>query len=277
VATPIPDQIIAAGSPFSIDVANNFDNEHTDYFRQASGLPLPSWLTNDYESSVLTGTPAAANVGTIAIEVTARERLNFQTVIDTFNLTVTPAGSGAAASSHSAMPANTPSPTVTPAGSGAAAARRAGLETASAGVHLAELCGCHSAAGAAALERPLPTQTSTVPRHEHDLQARLVAPAVDSRPNLALSHPFKPSSVGTTLAAAVSQRSSRVGDAALMAWLSAQVDERSQHTSGDYGVDDERSQASDGKAVDAALDEISATPTALIKESFASFDRHHRS
>ncbi len=95
ITTQIPDQIIAVGAPFSIDVANNFDNEHTYYFRQASGLPLPSWLTNDYETSVLTGTPTAADVGTITVEVTARERRNFLTVIDTFDLTVTSAGSGA--------------------------------------------------------------------------------------------------------------------------------------------------------------------------------------
>jgi hypothetical protein len=108
VTSPIPDQVVPIGTPFSIDVANNFDNEREYYFRQASGPPLPSWLMNDFRTSVLTGTPTAADVGTITVEVTALEPRNHLTVIDQFELTVTAAGSSVSVAQ--AMPNASSSP-----------------------------------------------------------------------------------------------------------------------------------------------------------------------
>jgi hypothetical protein len=89
VTAPIVDQVVSVGALFNIDVENAFDNGREYYFRQASGLPLPAWLTNDFRTSVLSGTPTAADAGTITIEVTALEPRNTLVAIDQFELTVT--------------------------------------------------------------------------------------------------------------------------------------------------------------------------------------------
>jgi hypothetical protein len=50
---------------------------------------LPAWLTIDPDTGLLSGTPSAANVGTISIEITALETYGGQMVSDQFDLTVT--------------------------------------------------------------------------------------------------------------------------------------------------------------------------------------------
>jgi hypothetical protein len=60
---------------------------------------LPSWLTFAYGIELFAGTPTAADVGTISIEVTAVEEYGGQLVSDVFQLTVTAAGSSSIASS----------------------------------------------------------------------------------------------------------------------------------------------------------------------------------
>ncbi|WP_445636438.1 hypothetical protein NSTC745_01339 [Nostoc sp. DSM 114161] len=89
----IADQTTIDNSVFNFTVpANTFadvDTSNTLTYTATldNGNPLPSWLTFNSNTRTFSGTPATANVGTIAIRVTARDTSN-ATVSDTFNLTV---------------------------------------------------------------------------------------------------------------------------------------------------------------------------------------------
>jgi hypothetical protein len=93
VVAPIADQTLAAGTPLSLSLAAAFDDVTMDdtldyYARQASGSALPSWLSLNTTTGLLTGTPTAAQAGTIVIDVTAVDN-GVGTVTDQFQLTVT--------------------------------------------------------------------------------------------------------------------------------------------------------------------------------------------
>ena len=73
IVTPIADQSISAGSQLSINLAASFvTHNHGDhlifYGRQSSGFVLPSWLTLDLATGLLSGTPTLADVGARSID-----------------------------------------------------------------------------------------------------------------------------------------------------------------------------------------------------------------
>jgi len=83
-------------APFTYQTAASFaddDSIHGDSLTYSATLhngdPLPSWLTIDPLTGVLSGTPIFGNEGTLAVTVTATD-LAGATASDTFNLTVSP-------------------------------------------------------------------------------------------------------------------------------------------------------------------------------------------
>lgn len=94
LANPIADQNADDGTPFSFIVPSNTfaDVDAGDTFtysaRLAGGGSLPAWLTFNPLTREFSGTPGATDVGTLSVEVFARDQGN-DTVSDVFNLTVT--------------------------------------------------------------------------------------------------------------------------------------------------------------------------------------------
>ncbi|MBL9139747.1 MAG: tandem-95 repeat protein, partial [Verrucomicrobiales bacterium] len=87
VASP---QNAYVGFPYSITIRigdADVDEQLTVTARLAGGTPLPSWLTFDPTTGLLSGTPALANVGTLNIEVLATDVCN-ETSSITFQLAV---------------------------------------------------------------------------------------------------------------------------------------------------------------------------------------------
>ena len=108
VANPIPDRTATAGTPFSYTFpANTFHDADGDTLSytatRADNSALPGWLTFTGASRAFAGTPAASDVGTLMIKVTADDN-NGASASDTFNITVGEAGD---------TPGDTPPP-VTP-------------------------------------------------------------------------------------------------------------------------------------------------------------------
>lgn len=103
LVAPVPDQSIAVGSPLNTNLASAF---HTaDKFEQLKfeayvlpGAYLPSWLTFNPATGLMSGTPTISDVGTFSINVTGVERYSGQSVSDQFQLTVTATGAGSIAS-----------------------------------------------------------------------------------------------------------------------------------------------------------------------------------
>ncbi|MEH1895466.1 MAG: VCBS domain-containing protein [Nostoc sp.] len=95
VANALPDKTTIENSGFNFTVpANTFadvDTSNTLTYTATldNGNALPSWLTFNPTTRIFSGTPVAANVGTIGVKVTAKDNSN-ATVSDIFNLTVTP-------------------------------------------------------------------------------------------------------------------------------------------------------------------------------------------
>ncbi|WP_143857069.1 beta strand repeat-containing protein [Nostoc sp. 'Peltigera membranacea cyanobiont' 213] len=95
VANALPDKTTIENSGFNFTVpANTFadvDTSNTLTYTATldNGNALPSWLTFNATTRIFSGTPVAANVGTIGVKVTAKDNSN-ATVSDIFNLTVTP-------------------------------------------------------------------------------------------------------------------------------------------------------------------------------------------
>ncbi len=95
----IPDQSAVAGTGFSYQVpADAFsdpDNDTLSYMAtQGDGTTLPTWLVFTAGTRTFAGTPAATDVETLAVKVTADDS-NGGTVSDDFNITVAPGAPGA--------------------------------------------------------------------------------------------------------------------------------------------------------------------------------------
>ena len=93
VANAIPDQTATAATAFFYRFpANTFNDTDTgdtlSYMAtKAEGMALPTWLTFIARTRTFTGTPAASDVGTVSMKVTASDG-NGGSVSDTFDITV---------------------------------------------------------------------------------------------------------------------------------------------------------------------------------------------
>ena len=95
VVTTIPDQAAAAGTAFSYAFPDttftDADGDTLTYTAtQDDDSALPSWLTFDGASRTFSGTPAAADVGTVSVKVTATDP-DADSVSDTFDIVVSAA------------------------------------------------------------------------------------------------------------------------------------------------------------------------------------------
>ena len=96
VANAIPDQTATAGRGFSYQFpANTFNDADTGQTlsytaTQADGTALPTWLAFTAGTRTFAGTPAATDVGTVSVKVTASDG-NGGSVSDTFDMVVTAA------------------------------------------------------------------------------------------------------------------------------------------------------------------------------------------
>ena len=97
VATAIPDQPATAGTAFSYAFpANTFSDADigdtlTYAATKADGATLPTWMGFAAGTRTFSGTPQTADVGTVAVKVTASDG-NGGSVSDTFDITVSAAG-----------------------------------------------------------------------------------------------------------------------------------------------------------------------------------------
>ena len=88
VATAMPDQTATVGTAFSYEFpANRFADTPTYTATQSDDTALPSWLTFTAATRMFSGTPAAADVGTVSVKVTASDG-NGGSVSDTFDIVV---------------------------------------------------------------------------------------------------------------------------------------------------------------------------------------------
>jgi VCBS repeat-containing protein len=114
LASQTPDQNAVVGSAFSFVLpATTFtDVDAGDTLAYtatlASGAALPSWLTFNASTRTFSGTPAAANVGTISVRATATD-LGALAANETFNIAVTTTAPPASVSLFTAS--NTPAQT----------------------------------------------------------------------------------------------------------------------------------------------------------------------
>ena len=96
VANEIPDQTATAGTEFSYQVpADAFSDPDTSdtlsyMATKADDTDLPTWLSFDAATRTFTGTPTAADLGTVSVKVTATDT-GSATVSDEFNIVVIPA------------------------------------------------------------------------------------------------------------------------------------------------------------------------------------------
>ncbi len=97
VANQIPNQTATVGSSFSYAFpANTFADADTGdtltyTATKGDGTALPSWLTFTANTRTFSGTPAAANVGTLTVKVTASDSTD--SVSDEFDIVVSAANS----------------------------------------------------------------------------------------------------------------------------------------------------------------------------------------
>ncbi|MBW4616079.1 MAG: tandem-95 repeat protein [Desmonostoc vinosum HA7617-LM4] len=95
LANALPDKTTTENSAFNFTfAANTFaDIDAGDTLTYTAtldnGNPLPSWLTFNANTRTFSGTPKAANVGSINVKVTAKDTAN-ASVSDIFNLSITP-------------------------------------------------------------------------------------------------------------------------------------------------------------------------------------------
>ena len=93
VANAIPDQTATEGTAFSYQVpANTFNDVDTGQTlsyaaTKVDGATLPTWLAFTAGTRTFAGTPAASDVGTVSVEVTANDS-NGGSVSDEFDITV---------------------------------------------------------------------------------------------------------------------------------------------------------------------------------------------
>ena len=95
VANAIPDQEAVAGTSFSYqfpaDTFSDLDDDTLSYMAtKADDMTLPTWLSFDAATRTFTGTPAASDVETLAVKVTADDS-NGGTANDIFDIQVVPA------------------------------------------------------------------------------------------------------------------------------------------------------------------------------------------
>ena len=91
VVAPLSNQATAEDGGFLLDTSSAFaDPGDTLTFsaKLVGGAPLPAWLSINPTTGILSGTPANGDVGLIDVEVTATDSAA-QSVVDTFQLTVT--------------------------------------------------------------------------------------------------------------------------------------------------------------------------------------------
>ena len=99
VATAIPDQTATAGTAFSYAFPDNtfsdVDGDTLTYTAtKAEAAALPSWLTFTAATRTFSGTPQAADVGTVSVKVTVRDG-NGGSVSDGFEIVVSASVPGA--------------------------------------------------------------------------------------------------------------------------------------------------------------------------------------
>jgi len=91
----IPDQTILIGTPFSYQIPENlFDDidiavgdELTLSITLSDNSQLPEWLIFTTDNLIFTANPTVANVGTISVKVTAKDRSN-ESISEIFDITV---------------------------------------------------------------------------------------------------------------------------------------------------------------------------------------------
>ena len=99
VANAIPNRTATVGTAFSYTFpANTFSDANNDSLTytatKSDDTALPSWLTFTAVTRTFSGTPQAANVGTLSVKVTANDG-NSGTVSDTFDIVVSAAANNA--------------------------------------------------------------------------------------------------------------------------------------------------------------------------------------
>ena len=100
VATAIPDQTATVGTAFIYSVPdttfNDVDTGQTLSYMatKADGMALPTWLVFTAGTRTFAGTPAASDVGTVSVKVTASDS-NGGSVSDKFDITVANTAPGA--------------------------------------------------------------------------------------------------------------------------------------------------------------------------------------
>ncbi len=107
VANAIPDQTATAGTAFSYAFpANTFSDADSDTLRytatKADGTALPTWLSFTASTRAFSGTPQAADTGTVSVKVTASDG-NGGSVSDAFDITVSAAADTTAPAFDSAV------------------------------------------------------------------------------------------------------------------------------------------------------------------------------
>ena len=93
LANPIPDVSAVVGTEFSYTIpADTFNDADGDALQatrltKTDGNALPTWLTFNQRTQTFSGTPMAADVGTVSVKVTAGDGFSRQ-VSDDFNIAV---------------------------------------------------------------------------------------------------------------------------------------------------------------------------------------------
>ncbi|MDQ8183917.1 putative Ig domain-containing protein, partial [Pelagicoccus sp. SDUM812005] len=105
VATAIANQSVDEDSAFGLDAAANFsDVDAGDILTYSATLengdPLPSWLSIDSETGLISGTPENGDVGNISVTVTATDEAG-SSASDTFSIQVENTNDGPTVSSTS--------------------------------------------------------------------------------------------------------------------------------------------------------------------------------
>ena len=112
VDNTIPDQTAPAGTAFSYQFpANTFNDADSDVLTytatKSDDTALPSWLAFDANTRTFSGTPQAANIGTVSVKVTADDS-NGGTVSDTFNIVVSDTTAPSVTSIERQTPSSSP-------------------------------------------------------------------------------------------------------------------------------------------------------------------------
>ncbi|MDH4583800.1 tandem-95 repeat protein, partial [Pseudomonas sp. BN415] len=111
LAQALADQNAAEGSPFSFTVAGNaftdVDGDALSYSASlADGSPLPGWLSFDTATRTFSGTPAAGDIGSLSVRVTATDSGNVN-VSDVFTLSIGNTNDAPSVSGPVSLPAGT--------------------------------------------------------------------------------------------------------------------------------------------------------------------------